>query len=164
MKYIEYKTYQYFHRTYLDDMDCFYDSQLVYLFLNRFNYSGGKSLNYRLLYDWLYFVKRVGFTPLDYLYKAVYRNRLNIKTAHILISGRSHNIPIPIMNSEGLALVMRYVLKGTRLQEGKYFKYRFGDELEAIIYKLAKSHGKEAMTKMLQQAKEDHIYMHYRWR
>lgn len=164
MKYIQYKTYWYSHKIYVQDIDCFYDSQLIYLFVNRFNFQGGKTLNNRLLYKWLYTTKKMDELAVDSLYKCIFINHFNYKTVPITVYGRPEQMPVPLMDVQAIVHVMCRILKSARAREGINFISRFNDELLAIAFKLSHSVAQEEINTIYANGIAGRIFLHYRWR
>lgn len=164
MKYIEYKTFFFFHHIKYDRLDPFYDSGIFFFFIPHLNYARKRPSTYRLVYRLLRLMKDTGYVPLDFFYQLISYYWFNIKTVHIQIAGRSHNIPVPIHASAGYSMLIRYIINGSHLQTELTYEQRLLAEFEALIFLVGKSYATLSFEKMFEQAQEDHIFAHYRWR
>jgi hypothetical protein len=164
MKYIEYKALYSFDRLNYDRLDPFYDSPTFFLYLTHINYARRRPSTYRLIYRLLFLMKSVGYIPLDFFYQVIKYHWFNIKTVHIEIAGRSHNIPVPITINAGYSMLIRYFINGSHSQTEIRYEQRLLAEFEAMVFYIGKSYGILSIEKMFEQAKEDHIFAHYRWR
>jgi len=164
MRYIEYKQVQGLKKIKYRQRDPLFGLNASIFYINRFIYVKGKTLRDRLFIKLLYLMKLNRYSAVDIFYLVLGLHYLNIKTVHIRVAGRPHYIPVPMSINEGHSMLIRFLMKGSKLQTGTTYEQRLLQEFEAILYSSNKSFTLQQISKMYEQAKEDRIFAHFRWR
>jgi hypothetical protein len=164
MRYLEYRQLQGLKKIRYRQRDALFGLNAPIFYLNRFIYIKGKTLRDKLFFKLLYLMKLNRYSAIDIFYLVLGLHYLNIKTVHIRVAGRSHYIPVPMSINEGHSMLIRFLMKGSKSQTETTYERRLLQEFEAILYSTNKSYTLQYIDKVYDQAKEDRIFAHFRWR
>nr|YP_010173467.1 ribosomal protein S7 [Medicago sauvagei]QSJ48688.1 ribosomal protein S7 [Medicago sauvagei] len=110
--------------------DQIYDNQLVNMLVNRIMKHGKKSLAYQIFYRAMKRIQqKTKRNALSVLRQAIGRVTPDIAVKARRVSGSTHQVPLEIASTQGIALAIRWLLGASRKRPGRNMAFKLSSEL-----------------------------------